>query len=139
MRFFCEVVGFQLALFPFPDHDRPPLSVDTPHTANIFGVQFMPRSDDKVLVSGAMDGSVFIHRLESTPSRQLERPSKPLAPVMGNHEEATPNCVEAESRSGLICTHGGRVKDVEVDESLPSVVWSVGEDGTVRQSDLRER
>eukprot|EP00210_Caulerpa_lentillifera_P002560 g2455.t1 len=128
----------KLALFPFPDYERPPLSIDTPHTANIFGVRFLPHTNDKLLVSGAMDGVVYIHRLDTTPDQQLERPPKTLAPVLGSDEESTLSCVEAESRSHLICTHEARVKDIEVEESVPFVVWSVGEDGTVRQTDIRE-
>eukprot|EP00210_Caulerpa_lentillifera_P004731 g4515.t1 len=128
----------KLALFPFPDYDRPSLSIDTPHTASIFGVRFLPQSNDEVLISCAMDGTVYTHRLESSPSLQLQLETTPITAVDEADEDTVPVCVKAQSRSELLCSHGGRVKDIEVDENEPFLVWSAGEDGTVRQSDLRE-
>jgi len=99
----------------------------------------LPESDDGTLVSSAMDGTVYVHRLDTSPSQQLLRQSQTQSPVNETNAESVPVCVEAETRSELVCSHGGRVKDVEVEEGDPYLILSSGEDGTVRQTDLRER
>lgn len=38
--------------------------IDTGHTANVFGVKFLPYSNDRVLVTGGMDGEVRLHALD---------------------------------------------------------------------------
>lgn len=87
-----------------------------------------------------MDGTVYVHRLDTSPSQQrlLRQPPTQFL-VDETNAESPPHCVEAESQSELVCSHGGRVKDVEVEEGDPHLILSSGEDGTVRQTDLRER
>lgn len=47
-------------LWSYPDTQRQPLSVETEHQANIFGVRFLPQTGDTRLVTGAMDYTVQV-------------------------------------------------------------------------------
>eukprot|EP00607_Mallomonas_marina_P007272 CAMPEP_0182418428 /NCGR_PEP_ID=MMETSP1167-20130531/2867_1 /TAXON_ID=2988 /ORGANISM="Mallomonas Sp, Strain CCMP3275" /LENGTH=859 /DNA_ID=CAMNT_0024592637 /DNA_START=63 /DNA_END=2642 /DNA_ORIENTATION=- len=91
---------------------RPSAQLLTSHTANMFGVRFLPCTSDQGMVTGGMDGLVQLHH--------LERPS-------------SPSC---SSSSRLYC-HNAAVKYVEVEPSSPHVFFSAGADGYVRQYDCR--
>lgn len=52
-----------------PPANVAPLAVQTHHHGNIFGVQFLPHSSDASLVTGAMDHTVQLHRLDGTPTK----------------------------------------------------------------------
>ncbi|CAK4099396.1 unnamed protein product [Aphanomyces euteiches] len=82
--------------------------IETGHSMNIFGVCFIPDTNDHVVASGGMDCEVRLHyapfRLEG---------------------------------SKLIATHRERVKDVVASNGVPKVFWSGAEDGLVRQFDIR--
>lgn len=43
----------QLLLWHYPDTHQPPLAVQTGHTSNVFGVAFLPQTNDRMLVTGA--------------------------------------------------------------------------------------
>ncbi|XP_022089925.1 WD and tetratricopeptide repeats protein 1-like [Acanthaster planci] len=79
----------------------------TGHHGNIFSVKFLPNANDETLVTGAADCKVRIHSLPSQ-----------------------------ETTHAFSC-HAGRVKRLAVAPSMPYMFWSAGEDGTVRQFDLR--
>lgn len=85
--------------------------LDTGHRANIFGVGFIPNTDDRVLVSGAMDCAVKVHLLDEA----------------GNH------------RVQHSCTcHTERVKHLAVAPACEgNVFFSASEDGSVRWWDVR--
>jgi WD domain, G-beta repeat len=84
-------------------------TVQTGHTANIFGVRFMPGPDHAAVATGAMDCTVRV-----TP---VSRPDPRDARVFEAHR--------------------GRVKTVDVHESDPAAILSAAEDGTVRRFDTR--
>ncbi len=50
----------QVMLWSYPDTQRQPLSVETEHQANIFGVRFLPQTGDARLITGAMDYTVQV-------------------------------------------------------------------------------
>jgi len=83
--------------------------VETPHEGNIFSVVWMPGGDDQLLGTGAGDCRVCILN------------------------------VETGTTTRSIVGHSGRVKRLTTAPDNPGVVWSGGEDGVVRQWDLRER
>ena len=109
----------------------PPCVVPTLHTQNIFGVGFLPRSHGELLVTGSMDGTVQLHRLERGGVQcgfggERGR-SSPVSPrEVGTHTQT-------------FACHMDRVKDIEVSRHEPSLFWSCSEDGTVRQYDVRMR
>ena len=83
----------------------------TSHTNNIFGLRFLPCSDSRALVTGAMDSIVQYHML---------------------HDDLT-GLLETKS---FYC-HRARVKSIETEKSNPFLFFSAGEDGCVRQFDSR--
>eukprot|EP00250_Pteridium_aquilinum_P006788 c16632_g1_i1 orf=293-2560(+) len=86
-------------------------SIDSGHSANIFCVKFVPETCDDVVVSGAADNEVRVHRLSRS---------------NGGGSPAQFRC------------HMRRVKKLAVEDGNPHVIWSASEDGTLRQHDLRE-
>lgn len=50
------------------DPDRIPLALETEHRANLFGVQFLPHSNNSKIVTGAMDSTVQLLELEGNPA-----------------------------------------------------------------------
>lgn len=97
---------------PHMDQDRSCVHTigqgDTGHVANIFGVSFLPFSQDRKIVSGAMDGKVILHDIEYPENRKI-----------------------------YTC-HSNRVKYVETHPSEPNLFWSASEDSSIRQFDIRE-
>jgi len=85
------------------------IKLDTPHEGNIFSVVWVPGSDDGLLASGAGDCRICVLNTET---RAV------VKTVVG---------------------HQGRVKRLGVAEDSPGLVWSGGEDGVVRQWDIREK
>ncbi|KAI4489570.1 hypothetical protein M0802_011007 [Mischocyttarus mexicanus] len=81
--------------------------IQTGHRGNIFSAKFMPKTNNNVLVSGAADYKVQVHDLSLT------------EPILAC------NC------------HLGRVKRIATIGSIPSLFWSVAEDGLVLQYDIR--
>lgn len=86
-------------------------SIDSGHSANIFCVKFVPETCDDVVVSGAGDFEVRVHRLSRSGGG------------------STPPHFRCHTR---------RVKKLAVEDGNPHVIWSASEDGTLRQHDLRE-
>lgn len=80
----------------------------TGHHGNIFTVKFMPKSNDRVLVTGAGDCLIRVHDVVS--------------------RETTHSC----------SCHSARVKRITTAPSTPFMFWSASEDGTVLQFDLRK-
>ncbi|XP_034181101.2 WD and tetratricopeptide repeats 1 [Osmia lignaria lignaria] len=83
------------------------LVLRTRHQGNIFSVKFMPKSNDRILVSGAGDGKVRVRDLTI------------LEPIFWC------NC------------HIGRVKRIATAATVPFLFWSAAEDGLVLQYDIR--
>jgi len=50
----------QIRIWHYPETARPPVVVDTRHQANLFGVRFLPCTNNLQLVSGAMDYTVQV-------------------------------------------------------------------------------
>lgn len=113
----------QVLLWSYPDVEQGPLALQTEHAANIFGIQFMPCTNNRQLVTGAMDDTVILHHIDRMPTHQSRR----------RHGAATPVLCQ----STLYGCHRARVKGVEVEPNNPHLFWSAAEDGTVRQYDLR--
>ncbi|KAH7297874.1 hypothetical protein KP509_25G016700 [Ceratopteris richardii] len=86
-------------------------SIDSGHLANIFCVKFIPETCDDVVVSGAGDSEVRVHRISRS---------------------------NGGSTPAIFSCHTRRVKKLAVEDGNPHVIWSASEDGTVRQHDLRE-
>lgn len=109
--------------------------IATGHTRNIFGVQFLPSSNDHTIVSGAMDYQVRKHVLQATPSPSPASTTTTAA----TSTTAPPLPPAADCRTTTYRCHRSRVKEVEVDPVLsPDLFWSASEDGTIRQFDGRE-
>lgn len=79
----------------------------TPHTHNVFGVRFLPSPEPERVATGGADMRVSVNDIET---------SRTIAEML---------------------QHQDRVKTIETCESEPHMVWSCGEDNTVRQMDLR--
>ncbi|KAK9823623.1 hypothetical protein WJX72_004300 [[Myrmecia] bisecta] len=123
----------KVMLWAYPDTECAPLAVETHHQANIFGVQFLPESGNRQLVTGAMDCSVQCHRLDACPD--MVQRSRRQRSSMRRHRDAS--TVPVPVHSTVYNCHTSRVKAVEVEPSNPHMFWSAAEDGTVRQFDLR--
>eukprot|EP00249_Psilotum_nudum_P013622 c24430_g1_i1 orf=253-2565(+) len=93
-------------------------SIDSGHSTNIFCVKFVPETCDDVMVSGAGDAEVRIHRL-----------SRSIGTVSGRSNTSEQTAFRCHTR---------RVKKLAVEDGNPHVIWSASEDGTLRQHDLRE-
>jgi len=83
--------------------------VDTPHEGNIFDVVWLPGSEDQLVGTGAGDCKVCLVNIETGTT---------VREVSG---------------------HQSRVKRLATSVDSPGVLWSGGEDGLVRQWDLREK
>ncbi|XP_053310451.1 WD and tetratricopeptide repeats protein 1 isoform X2 [Spea bombifrons] len=91
-----------------PFHHKKLLSMHTGHTANIFSVKFLPHSDDRILITGAADAKVHVHDVNSRETLHV------------------------------FSEHTNRVKRIATAPMWPNTFWSAGEDGLIRQYDLRE-
>lgn len=130
-----------LVVWQWSSHDALRLEkasvIPTAHRANIFGAKFMRHVGfAKVLVSGAMDGRVYVHR--STESSRRGRRAWPI-PQAG--AGAFGGGAQSESASGwasqLLLHCNSRVKDIDVDPSNPHIVFTAAEDGNVCCVDIR--
>lgn len=83
------------------------LVIHTSHHGNIFSVKFMPKSNDRILVSGAGDNIVQVHDISVR-----------------------------EPAFACFC-HLGRVKRIATVPSIPFLFWSAAEDGLILQHDIR--
>lgn len=59
--------ALQVLLWKYPDTTAAPLCINTQHRLNIFGVQFLPCSDDSKIVTAAFDRTVQLHTLDRAP------------------------------------------------------------------------
>lgn len=74
-QFFC----MQIMLWRYPETHLPPLCMETRHQANIFGVAMLPCCNDRSIVSGAMDFSVQLHRLDDSPTQPRHESTTQIA------------------------------------------------------------
>ncbi|ETN98656.1 hypothetical protein RFI_38836, partial [Reticulomyxa filosa] len=81
--------------------------IKTRHTENMFGVRFIPGTDDRLLCSGAMDSKICL------------------------------NSLDYQTTLSTFSCHHNRVKDVQICPMSPKLFYSVSEDGTVRRFDIR--
>ncbi|CAM6082961.1 unnamed protein product [Calypogeia fissa] len=93
-------------------------SIYTGHSNNIFCTKFMPETGDDVVVSGAGDAEVRVHRV--------------------SRSAAARGRISSSEQTALFRCHAKRVKKLAVEDGNPHIVWSASEDGTLRQHDLRE-
>ena len=70
----------QIRIWHYPETTRPPIVVDTRHQANLFGVRFLPCTNNLQLVSGAMDYTVQVLALCLTPTAKPEAERMTPAP-----------------------------------------------------------
>ncbi|XP_077976925.1 WD and tetratricopeptide repeats protein 1-like [Glandiceps talaboti] len=82
-------------------------SIRTGHHGNVFSVKFLPDTNDRIIATAAADCKVRVHDINI-------------------HETTT-----------AFSCHAGRVKRLAVAPTVPYMFWSAGEDGTIRQFDLR--
>uniref|UniRef100_A0A6A7FV73 WD repeat protein iqw1-like n=1 Tax=Hirondellea gigas TaxID=1518452 RepID=A0A6A7FV73_9CRUS len=92
-------------------------AIPSGHSQNIFGVQFIPGTCNQRIATGAMDFEVRLHA---------------IADMNQNHHSSSNKTVE------FLC-HVDRIKDIQTSQHDPFMFWSVSEDGTSRQFDLREK
>lgn len=85
-------------------------SFQTPHRGNIFSVNFLPKTNDQQIVTGAADKQIFAYDLKNT-------------------DEPIFRCR----------CHQGRVKRIACAPEVPSTFFTSSEDGRVHQIDLREK
>eukprot|EP00803_Ostreobium_quekettii_P007036 evm.model.scf_447EXC.1 EVM.evm.TU.scf_447EXC.1 scf_447EXC:3250-9777(-) len=116
----------KVMIWKYPEAHAPPLALHTQHDANIFGVHFLPCTGDRMVVSGSMDHTVNLHRLDSL-----------KAEARADWAPRGRGAGEVDPRTTVYACHRGRVKDVEVEPMNPHNFWSVSEDGTIRQFDVR--
>lgn len=86
----------QVLLWSYPDVDKTPLALQTEHAANIFGVQFMPRTNNSQIITGSMDDTVMLHHVDRLSTQLSRRGSSSTTPVA--------------SQSTLYGCHRARVK-----------------------------
>ena len=107
----------RVLLWSYPaDHGlRPPLRVETQHTGNIFGVRILPYSNS-VVVTGAMDYEVQLHRLDAPPSPAAASPraaaaaASPASSSGGSPAAGAASTVEVPVQTTEFKCHRGRVK-----------------------------
>ncbi|PNW77166.1 hypothetical protein CHLRE_10g425050v5 [Chlamydomonas reinhardtii] len=125
-----------------PEVERTPLALSTEHRANIFGVQFLPCTGDRRVITGAMDDTVQLHDLEASPATNIPRPGSAggsrAQPPMHRRVASTAHLQSVMPRTKVYYSHKDRVKDVRVEPMNPHNFWSGGEDGVVRQYDTRQ-
>lgn len=92
-----------------PYQNKQLTSFQTPHRGNIFSVNFLPKTNDQQLVTGAADYCIYAF--------DLHNPEDPIFKC---------RC------------HQSRVKRIATSPDLPSTFFSSSEDGCVFQIDLRE-
>ncbi|GLI68626.1 hypothetical protein VaNZ11_013104 [Volvox africanus] len=139
-------------IWRYPGVEQIPLALTTEHRANIFGVQFLPCTGDRKIVTGAMDDTVQLHDLEASPATVAGLGSSEAAAARAGQQGAAgggmaiPRRVAAPKpvrvvmpRTKVYLSHKDRVKDVKVEPMNPHNFWSGGEDGDVRQYDTRMR
>lgn len=90
-----------------PHRHKKLCTLRTGHHGNIFSLKFLPNTNDETIATGAADCKVNVH-----------------------------NVPNQETTHAFSC-HAGRVKRLVAAPNVPYMFWSAGEDGTVRQFDLR--
>ncbi|KAM0790270.1 hypothetical protein ACM66B_005575 [Microbotryomycetes sp. NB124-2] len=109
-------------------------SIDTGHRANIFSVKWAPFNHDR-LFSCAGDATVRVYDVNATSNSRLSSVTVRSGgggegPSWTHHEHGT-------ACTNVFRCHTDRVKRICTDGTSPDVFFSCGEDGTVRQHDLR--
>lgn len=89
----------------------PPLALNTQHDANIFGVHFLPCTGDRAVVSGSMDRTINLHRLDATCS--VGGAARRIPHDQGGRsrgEQMGPPVTDVHPRTTVYACHKGRVK-----------------------------
>ena len=128
-----------------PDSSTAPFALNTTiltgHRNNIFSVKFMPYSNDRTLVTAAMDGQVRIFDIDyaSSAPNNIESSSAFSARSRrsGNFFSGVPYLSEHNTNGRCYRSHTDAVKRI-VTESSPYLFLTCSEDGDVRQWDLRQ-
>ena len=93
-------------MWRYPDTERRPLSIETCHQANIFGVQFLHVCGDSKLVTGAMDHTVQLHEIDCCPADI--HPAVRHRTSMRRHPDSTVQGIPV--RTKIFHCHHGRVE-----------------------------
>lgn len=101
-------MGGQAIIWSYTDPDRAPIAVETRHSANIFGVAFLPCTGDKEIVTGAMDKEVRLLTLDALPNSRLPQGEARSVPV--RRPDANHMVVVTPDRPRVFRCHTGRVK-----------------------------
>ena len=92
-----------MLLWSYPDVDRSPLALQTGHAANIFGVQFLPCTNNSQIVTGAMDDTVMLHRVDRLPTQVSGRSNSAPTPV--DFQSTLYGCHRARVKVGTVTVH----------------------------------
>lgn len=95
--------------------------IPTKHRGNIFGVKFLPHTQDTLIASCAADRDIYIY--------DINHASRPLSSARTQGDLPLP--------IHSIHSHSNRVKRLETSQSEPFLFWSCGEDGLVIEHDIR--
>ncbi|CAI2321746.1 unnamed protein product [Caenorhabditis sp. 36 PRJEB53466] len=131
------------------------VDIETQHEGNVFAVEFLPSSNDRVLVTGAADHVIFMHDLETNTAKRWDSEGriKRICTVQQDPflfwaaSEYDKRVIELDTRIGDPVTvvqpgptnpHKRHVKSVAVSEAKPNLL-AVGFDETaVRLYDRRK-
>ncbi|KAJ1985195.1 hypothetical protein H4R34_000154 [Dimargaris verticillata] len=111
----------------------------TGHTANIFSAEFMPKTADSVVVSCAGDGQIRVFDLHR---EALVGSVTSMGPTVRTYgvdmpSMAAPTAAPSFQLQRVYTCHNDRVKRIALENDNPHVFLTCGEDGRVRQFDLR--
>ncbi|KAJ1971849.1 hypothetical protein H4R35_005018 [Dimargaris xerosporica] len=111
----------------------------TGHTANIFSAEFMPKTADSVVVSCAGDGQIRVFDLNR---EALVGSVVSAGPTVHTYGVDMPSIVASTAAPSfqlqrVYTCHNDRVKRIALENDNPHVFLTCGEDGRVRQFDLR--
>lgn len=98
-----------MIIWTYADPEKAPIAIDTRHTANIFGVKFLPETGDREIVTGAMDREVRLHTLEALPNVRLPH-GESRSGSMLRRDRDNPQLMLVSPETRIFSCHTARVK-----------------------------